>query len=559
MKLAKLKIGQRLTLGFGMAISVMVLVILFGAAKLISINRNVEEMANERYPQTALANSIKSDLFDVVKAMRDILFSTDQEEIKNDLTGVEQSMEFVGKSTEQLNSKPSTSPAEDELKKALRDSEEKFKSELERFKQLVRAGNRDEAKDILYTTVQTAQLAYFQNLNQVITYHADAMVSTSHAAIEDARRSVAVMLVLAGGACVMAVLIGVFVTRSIARPLRHAAELAKRVAEGDLTATIEAKSEDETGMLVLSLKEMTRSLAHIVAGVRTGIETIGTASAEIATGNMDLASRTEQQAGLVERTVASMDDLASTVKQNAENARQANQLAATASQVAVKGGEVVGQVVETMESINESAKRIVEIISVIDGIAFQTNILALNAAVEAARAGEQGRGFAVVASEVRSLAQRSASAAKEIKQLIGDSVDRVNAGSKLVGRAGTTMDEVVEGVRRVTEIMAGISAASAAQSNDIAQICQTFVQIDGMTNQNAALVEEAAAAAERMREEAAMLACAVGVFRVETANVPRPDEVDVTPAPEKAPPPAALAAQADIVELIITTGVTHEH
>ncbi|RJF95721.1 methyl-accepting chemotaxis protein [Noviherbaspirillum saxi] len=529
MKLAKLKIGQRLTLGFGMAIAVMIIVILFGAAKLISLNQNVEVMVNDRYPQTALANSIKSDLFDVVQTMRDILFATDQDEINNYLAGIEQSMEFVEKSTGELNGKPSASADEDEMKKGLKDAQDRFKSELDRFKQLVKAGDRDQAKDILYTTVQTAQLAYFQALNQEITFHADAMVNSSHAAISDAKRSVVVMLGLGSGACVLAVLIGVFVTRSITKPLGQAVDLAKRVAAGDLTATIEVKSQDETGMLVQSLKEMNASLARIVSDVRTGIETISTASAEIASGNMDLASRTEQQAGSVERTVASMDGLTSTVKQNADNARQANQLAATASQVAMKGGEVVGQVVATMESINESAKKIVDIISVIDGIAFQTNILALNAAVEAARAGEQGRGFAVVASEVRSLAQRSAGAAKEIKQLIGDSTDRVNVGSKLVGQAGTTMDEVVESVKRVTNIIAEISAASAEQSDDIAQINQAFTQIDETTNQNAALVEEAAAAAERMREEAAMLARAVSVFRLDSVNRGH-TEIDVTPA-----------------------------
>ncbi|RJF91836.1 methyl-accepting chemotaxis protein [Noviherbaspirillum saxi] len=533
MKLKNLKIGQRLTIGFGMAIAVMVVVILFGAVKLVHINRNVEVMVNERYPQTALANGIKSDLFDAVQTMRDILFATDQEEIKTYLSGVEQSMEFVDKSIGELNQKPAASPDELEMKKGLVDARDKFTSELERFKQLVKAGDRDQAKDILYTTVQTAQVAYFQALNQLITYHADAMVSSSRTAIDDAKRSVIVMIALAGGACVLAVMIGLFVTRSITRPLRQAVELAKRVAAGDLTATIEVTSQDETGMLVQSLKEMNESLARIVADVRTGIEAISIASAEIATGNMDLASRTEQQAGSVERTVASMEGLTSTVKQNADNARQANQLAATASQVATKGGDVVGQVVETMESINESARKIVDIISVIDGIAFQTNILALNAAVEAARAGEQGRGFAVVAAEVRSLAQRSAGAAKEIKQLIGDSVDRVNAGSKLVGQAGTTMDEVVTSVQRVTDIIVEISAASAEQSTDIEQINQAFTQIDEATNQNAALVEEAAAAAERMREEAGLLACAVSVFRVEATNHQPPAEYDVTPAPAK--------------------------
>jgi methyl-accepting chemotaxis protein len=383
--------------------------------------------------------------------------------------------------------------------------------------------------------MQTAQVAYFQTLDQLIGYHADAMTNSSHAAIDDAKRAVIVMLVLGGAACLFAVMIGVFVTRSITKPLGVAVRLAKRVAAGDLTATIEARSQDETGMLVQSLKDMNTSLARIVTEVRHGIDIITTASAEIASGNIDLASRTEQQAASVERTAASMDGLTSTVKQNADNARQANQLAATASGVALKGGEVVGQVVQTMQSINDSARKIVDIISVIDGIAFQTNILALNAAVEAARAGEQGRGFAVVASEVRSLAQRSAGAAKEIKELIGDSVERVNIGSKLVAQAGATMDEVVLSVRRVTDIIGEISSASVEQSAGIEQVNTAFLQIDEATNQNAALVEEAAAAAERMREEASTLSRAVGIFKV-NAMVGAQDRVE----PVSANPPHSV-------------------
>jgi len=264
---------------------------------------------------------------------------------------------------------------------------------------------------------------------------------------------------------------------------------------------------------------MNDGLVKSVSQVRTGIDTIATASSQIAAGNLDLSSRTEEQASSLEETASSMEELTSTVKQNADNARQANQLAVSASGVAEKGGAVVSRVVDTMEDINASAKKIVDIIGVIDGIAFQTNILALNAAVEAARAGEQGRGFAVVASEVRNLAQRSAAAAKEIKTLIGDSVDKVELGSKLVEEAGVTMDEVVQSVRHVTDIMSEIMAASQEQSAGIEQVNQAIGQMDQVTQQNAALVEEAAAAAESLNEQAAKLAEAVSVFKLDGANV----------------------------------------
>ncbi|MDR3479502.1 MAG: methyl-accepting chemotaxis protein [Burkholderiaceae bacterium] len=306
-----------------------------------------------------------------------------------------------------------------------------------------------------------------------------------------------------------------YLTRGITRPMHEAVALARGVADGDLTASITVKSRDETGQLIGALKEMNDSLQRIVGEVRSGTDAIVTASGQIAAGNMDLSARTELQAGSLEETASSMEELSSTVKQNADNARQANQLARAASEVAVKGGTVVSQVVQTMGSINESSKKIVDIIAVIDGIAFQTNILALNAAVEAARAGEQGRGFAVVAAEVRSLAQRSAAAAREIKTLIGDSVDKVEAGGKLVDQAGATMTEIVECVRRVTDIMGEINAASDEQSSGIEQINQAIIQMDSVTQQNAALVEEAAAAAQSMQEQAGNLFQVVSVFKLD--------------------------------------------
>jgi methyl-accepting chemotaxis protein len=325
-------------------------------------------------------------------------------------------------------------------------------------------------------------------------------------------------LVGIGFGLAMAILIGIWLVRSITRPLETAVRIANSVAAGDLTQQIDVESNDETGRLMHALKQMNASLVKIVAEVRSGTDSITTASSEIAAGNLDLSSRTEEQASSLEETASSMEELTSTVKQNADNARQANQLALTASQVAVKGGTVVGQVVATMGSINTSSRKIVDIISVIDGIAFQTNILALNAAVEAARAGEQGRGFAVVASEVRNLAQRSASAAKEIKELIDDSVGKVDEGSKLVGQAGATMNEMVESVKRVTDIMAEIMAASQEQSAGIEQVNQAIAQMDQVTQQNASLVEEAAAAAESMQDQARQLANTVGAFRLHGVN-----------------------------------------
>lgn len=327
--------------------------------------------------------------------------------------------------------------------------------------------------------------------------------------------------VLLGIGSIMMALVGALawrMTRAILGQLGgepvYAAEVVGHIAEGDLTTEIVLKINDQSSLL-FAIKTMRDKLASVVSEVRTGSESIATASGEIASGNLDLSNRTEQQAGALEETSSTMEELTSTVRQNADNARQANQLAISASDVATKGGSVVGQVVATMGSINESSKKIVDIISVIDGIAFQTNILALNAAVEAARAGEQGRGFAVVASEVRNLAQRSASAAKEIKSLIDNSAEKVDEGGKLVAIAGATMDEVVASVRRVTDIVGEIASASQEQSAGIEQVNHAITDMDNMTQQNAALVEQASAAAQAMNEQAASLAQVVNIFKVQ--------------------------------------------
>ncbi|MBE3024245.1 MCP four helix bundle domain-containing protein [Janthinobacterium sp. GW458P] len=372
----------------------------------------------------------------------------------------------------------------------------------------------DAANEVFEKTFVPAAAKYQKMVLDLLEHQRASIDATAREIDAVANTSRNLMLVLAALALAFGVVCAWVLTMGIVRPLRTAVEIARKVADGDLTAQIDASAKDETGQLLLALKDMNASLLNIVGEVRSGTDSIATSSTQIAAGNQDLSSRTEEQAGSLEETASSMEELTSTVKQNADNARQANQLAASAAQVAVKGGAVVAQVVGTMESINASSNKIVDIISVIDGIAFQTNILALNAAVEAARAGEQGRGFAVVASEVRNLAQRSASAAKEIKTLIGASVEQVNAGSMLVAQAGSTMNDIVASVQRVTDIITEITAASSEQSVGIDEINRAIGQMDAVTQQNAALVEESAAAAESMQHQAHNLAQVVSVFKL---------------------------------------------
>ena len=357
----------------------------------------------------------------------------------------------------------------------------------------------------------SAMVESIGQLSQINKRAADAAVATSADSYVGARWSV-VVFVLA--ALVGGILLAMWMTRLITGPLRNALFVSEQIAAGNLGIEVDDSSKDEVGQLLTGLAKMRDSLAKVVGGVRSNAEGVATASAQISQGNNDLSARTEQQASALEETAASMEQLGSTVRQNADNARQANQLAISASAVAVQGGQAVSEVVETMKGINDSSRRIADIIGTIDGIAFQTNILALNAAVEAARAGEQGRGFAVVASEVRSLAQRSADAAKEIKALITASVQRVEQGTAQVDRAGTTMAEVVGSIRRVTDIMGEISAASAEQSAGVGQVGEAVTQMDQATQQNAALVEESAAAAASLRAQAEQLVAAVAVFQL---------------------------------------------
>jgi len=377
---------------------------------------------------------------------------------------------------------------------------------------------------------------------------AAASAADAAAVYRDSRLLMLVLVLVSLGAGIG---IGLWITHGLTRQLggepAYAVEMAGAIARGELSQTIATRPGDQRSLL-FAMETMRAALVEIVGQVRSGTDTIATASNQIAVGNMDLSSRTEEQASSLEETASSMEELTSTVRQNADNARQANGLAKSASEVAVRGGSVVADVVDTMASINESSRKIVDIIGVIDGIAFQTNILALNAAVEAARAGEQGRGFAVVAAEVRNLAQRAAAAAKEIKTLINDSVDKVDAGGKLVDQAGTTMEEIVQSITRVTDIMAEIASASAEQSVGIDQVNTAITQMDEVTQQNAALVEQAAAAAGAMQDQAAILAQVVGTFKLGDGAAAAPAARPPRPVPARAAvaaaPPARIAANA---------------
>ncbi|MDR6396118.1 methyl-accepting chemotaxis protein [Herbaspirillum seropedicae] len=402
-------------------------------------------------------------------------------------------------------------PKEEALLEKISNGERRYREALAKAQAMKAAGASPSEVDAAISGADKVLGAGFSGLLAIARENAGSTGEQISSAIGAGKS-----LSLAVGALVviLALVLAVLATRSITQPMREAVRIAKTVAAGDLGSRIVVTRKDETGELLQALKEMNASLQKVVGGVREGSDTIVTASTQIAGGNLDLSARTEEQASSLEQTAAAMEEITSTVRRNADHARQANAMAGSVSEVASRSGLVVSDVVGTMDEIQASAREIEEIISVIDGIAFQTNILALNAAVEAARAGEQGRGFAVVAAEVRSLAQRSATAAKEIKDLIGNSVEKIAAGSKLVQAAGTTIEELVRSVRDVTQIMSEISAASGEQESGIEQVNQAIAQMDTVTQQNAALVEEAAAATEALKAQARRLAESVSVFRL---------------------------------------------
>ena len=392
-----------------------------------------------------------------------------------------------------------------------------------------------EATLFLEKDLRPTQRAYQAAITEQMVLQDKRAKEAGERAEESAEALTRDILIAAVAAILAAIFMAISIIASIVRPLRHAVAVSDQIASGNLSTHISVDSNDETGQLLRSMQQMQKSLANTVSLVRQNAEGVASGSSQIASGNNDLSARTEEQASALEQTAASMEELGSTVQKNAENARAANQLAVNASAVAAQGGEVVSEVIETMKSINASSTKISDIISVIDGIAFQTNILALNAAVEAARAGEQGRGFAVVASEVRSLAQRSADAAKEIKELITASVQRVGQGSVLVDKAGVTMTEVVQAIRSVTEIMGEISAASSEQSAGVNQIGEAVTQMDQATQQNAALVEEMAAAANALNNQAAELVKAVSVFTLSENHTQPASHLNPVRAPSSQP------------------------
>ena len=525
MNLSNMKVGQRLGLGFSLVLVLLVAVTVVGIMRMAQIQDRLDHVVSVNNVVTRLVVDMRNNVNERLNSLRTLTLMTNPDDMEPELDRFKVQTAKYDDIKKKLNAKFATdsTPQEKALLGQIEGFEGTAMPAIAKASELYLANKAEDATRVMIKEVRPVQKKWLEGLDQLATMedkqNAQSQVDAG-TAFANARNF---MLVLLAVAVAIGVAAAVVITRSLLRQLGaepgYTAQIATSIAHGDLAIVIDT-DHAVAGSLLVEMKNMRGSLVDIVGQVRAGTETIGTASREIAAGNIDLSSRTEMQASSLEKTASAMEELTSTVKQNADNAREANQLAASASEVARKGGEVVSQVVETMGSINTSANKIVDIIAVIDGIAFQTNILALNAAVEAARAGEQGRGFAVVASEVRTLAQRSAAAAKEIKTLIGDSVEKVAAGSKLVGQAGVTMDEVVASVKRVTDIMSEIANASQEQSAGIEQVNLSIIEMDGMTQQNAALVEEAAAAAQSLQDQAGELQRVVSVFRLVEGEAP---------------------------------------
>jgi len=516
MKLSNLNIGTRLSGAFGVLLLLLGVMLFSALRQLDQVNASKAEMTQANYKAKLAAAWREGIATNSVRTLSKAK-STDQA----DEQALDNEMKTVSAQVSKVQLELESLVVSDEGKAKLKAVavQRKIYSDLrtEIFKRKAAQGFNDDIKAAVADKLLPELKKYLATVNEVVAYQ-DSLFQAANDRIDAVYASSRqVLLALGLFALVCGIGLGLWLTRSITRPLARAVGLAQQVASGDLTADIQVSSTDEVGVLLSALKDMNTSLLKTVSEVRSGTETIVTASQQIAAGNLDLSARTEQQASSLEETASSMEELTSTVRQNADNARQANTLAQNASGIATRGGEVVSQVVETMASINASSKKIADIIAVIDGIAFQTNILALNAAVEAARAGEQGRGFAVVASEVRNLAQRSAAAAKEIRGLITDSVGKVETGGQLVAQAGATMQEIVQGITRVTDIMSEIASASAEQTLGIEQVNAAITQMDDVTQQNAALVEEAAAAATSLEDQAACLAQLVSTFKIDGA------------------------------------------
>jgi len=508
-----LKIANKLLVAFFLVIAMTCALGIFSIVQLVKVSNSSADIAKNWMPATRYIGEVQTSLarFRISEATH--ILHDDEVAMQAADKALATRRDIMRGQQESLAALVSD-PEEKRIYAALQQDMNAYMAESGKLTALSHGGNKDEARALF----KGASNKIYRKLNEEFEALAKHNDDGSNASEQSAEQVFNVSRKLIIGALVLMVglglLLAVWMARMVARPLNQAVSVAQRVAGGDLTADIEIGSRDETGMVMRSLRDMNQSLAQVVGQVRSSTEAIATASVQIASGNLDLSARTEGQASSLEETAAAVEELTATVRQNADNAGLADQLAQSASGVAADGGRVVGEVITTMEAISAASRKIVDIIGVIDGIAFQTNILALNAAVEAARAGEQGRGFAVVASEVRQLAQRSATAAREIKQLIEDSVRQMNSGTVLVRQAGKTMEQVVASVRHVSDVVGEISASSVEQRSGIEEINKAIVHIDETTQQNAALVEEAAAAAAALQEQAAQLAAVMSRFRL---------------------------------------------
>ena len=543
---ARMKVATAMGLGFALVILLGLAIAIIARVQLERASNEAKQLVDDRMTKVVWVRIIQTNLNLQARAVRDIALANDENVKQAEKKHIGELRAETGAMFKKLEETINTEQGARILKSALA-ARNAYNTAMNRAIETGLAGDMEGARVVLSGEGRQAQSALAQPLEDLVKLQVGLMHESAKRVQDIAATTSLLMLVIAVIAVVAGAAIAWFLTRSITRQLGgepdYASAVAREIAAGNLAVEVNIKAGDKTSLLA-NMRDMRDSLVKVVGQVRIGTDTIATASTQIAAGNLDLSSRTEEQASSLEETASSMEELTSTVRQNAENARQANQLVVSTADVAAKGGQVVGQVVDTMASIKDSSRKIADIIGVIDGIAFQTNILALNAAVEAARAGEQGRGFAVVASEVRNLAQRSAGAAKEIKALIEDSVGKVEAGGKLVDEAGKTMDEIVGSVKRVTDIMGEIAAASQEQSAGIEQVNQAVGQMDEMTQQNAALVEQATAAAESLQDQAAKLAEAVSVFRLDGVGGQRavlPVLREVVSLPPSRPKAAAAA------------------
>ncbi|WP_304350266.1 methyl-accepting chemotaxis protein [Comamonas testosteroni] len=508
-----IKISTRILGTFGVLVLLLVVVVAMALMQLRSMRSSAETITGNALPSVEVINTLNTDL-----ARTRLL---ELRHVNNDEPGymaqVEAQFEQLQKhlaDAKKLYEPLIVTAEERELYAQFLRERERYVELNKQLFEISRRGDKEQAKQVLGGESLKLYDQSSATLQKLIKFNSDVARDETLASQRVYDGAVRMLALAALVAVLVAAGAGIWLVRSIRAPLEQAVQAADRVANGDLSGVIRVEREDETGRLLSALERMQSSLVQTVRTVRQNAEGVASASSQIASGNVDLSGRTEEQASALEETAASMEQLGSTVRQNADNARAANQMAVNASQVAAQGGAVVAEVVETMKGINNSSQQIADIITVIDSIAFQTNILALNAAVEAARAGEQGRGFAVVAGEVRTLAQRSAEAAKEIKALISTSVQRVEQGTQLVDKAGATMADIVSAISRVTDLMAEISAASQEQSQGVAQVGEAVTQMDQTTQQNAALVEESAAAAGALRKQAQDLVQAVAVFQL---------------------------------------------